>query len=811
MTKHFDAAFAMSFTHEEVVLEKRAADGWRKLGSVRFSRGDLGQQLSTMRQDGDDGGADQALASRPDTLLVIPDDQILYTTLTVAPSPEPGRAVARALEGMTPYEVADLAFDWAPATDGQADSLRVAAVARRTLQEAESFALDQGFQPTGFIGRPGDDRFPGQPDFGPSTLLRDLDRRGTVTTPDLRRAGVTSASIAGMPEGASAAGPIVSRIIPHVAARIDAPVLPTTPVQAAAKPQTGTPRQIVSEFVAPAPRARTVEPNRQPLRATGTERRDHTLPPRSEPVIRHPVDETAEPQTRRALPPRAEAFHSRAADARARRAAEPEAEDRSGAMALLARAGTLINTRLPSTFAMMMGLLVTALLVTLLFFGGRDAAPEAETLAAEQPAPDATPAQAPAPQLTEAAEVGEAAVSEAVVEDTTEPENEAELAGAIPEAAPETGDASVAETASDNAPDPLPAPSETIGRDAAVTAALAEAQADLADAAAAEATQSATDRAAASALTDEVTAAAEPAGAATEPAAPAEEPASTVQAEAATTEATPAAPPAASEVARSVVEPAPLRTLALSRSARPAAPPSRAAAPAPVDSAPVLPANPQPFAQRAEPAPVRLSGIRPPSRPARTSPAPAPAVQPAAIAPAPAPAAAPAPAPAADNLQRSTRPPSRPSDLSFNLLPPDSAVNRQAGLSAADIRYLEGLLRELRTAELGKSGLNQAERGAVILLAQARPQRRPVDVGAGTQRAVDNAVAAALGSAAPPAAKPKSEPQRAAASPRPSGGLSHSSRPQRRPAGASGADRQSVKRPLPPLSPAARLHPARRR
>ena len=47
-------------------------------------------------------------------LLVLPDDQVLYTSF-MAPADDPERVTERiveGLEGMTPYAVADLAYDW---------------------------------------------------------------------------------------------------------------------------------------------------------------------------------------------------------------------------------------------------------------------------------------------------------------------------------------------------------------------------------------------------------------------------------------------------------------------------------------------------------------------------------------------------------------------------------------------------------------------------------------------------------------------------------------------------------------------------
>ena len=70
-----------------------------------------------------------------------------------APGPRPAmrrRQITAALEGMTPYEVPDLVFDWS----GRGETVQVAIVARDTLAEAESFAEDWGFCPVGFVAVP---------------------------------------------------------------------------------------------------------------------------------------------------------------------------------------------------------------------------------------------------------------------------------------------------------------------------------------------------------------------------------------------------------------------------------------------------------------------------------------------------------------------------------------------------------------------------------------------------------------------------------------------------------------------------------
>lgn len=149
---------ALSFSPEAVHLQRRIGEGWQETDHVRFDGQDLKTGLARIRADlSDEAGA-------PSVLLVIPDDQLLYTRLRVeadGPAAMPA-ALADALEGLTPYAVADLAYDWLPAGPGE---VHVAAVARQTLIEAADFAIRHGFAIRGFVADPDPERFPGEPEF----------------------------------------------------------------------------------------------------------------------------------------------------------------------------------------------------------------------------------------------------------------------------------------------------------------------------------------------------------------------------------------------------------------------------------------------------------------------------------------------------------------------------------------------------------------------------------------------------------------------------------------------------------------------
>lgn len=152
---------ALSFSADAVHLLRRVRpaeprDGWEEIGSADFSSPSFRSDLADLRQVvvPEDG------APLP-VVLVIPDDQILYTDLSVPEGPGREEAVGVALDGLTPYEITDLAFDW----QGEGDDIRVAAVARQTLLEAQEFASRHGFDGREYSAQPSDDDYPGIPVF----------------------------------------------------------------------------------------------------------------------------------------------------------------------------------------------------------------------------------------------------------------------------------------------------------------------------------------------------------------------------------------------------------------------------------------------------------------------------------------------------------------------------------------------------------------------------------------------------------------------------------------------------------------------
>lgn len=148
--------FALGFQPDGVQLLRRQDGAWVELRRADFSgdlRGALGGFVQTLRA-----------ANAPGLALVIPEDQILYTDLTLPLIPG-GTDVAlrKALEGLTPYRVEDLAFDFSPANAMPGNAVKVAAVARQTLQEAEDLPSVTALRPTALWPRRCRDSSPMRP------------------------------------------------------------------------------------------------------------------------------------------------------------------------------------------------------------------------------------------------------------------------------------------------------------------------------------------------------------------------------------------------------------------------------------------------------------------------------------------------------------------------------------------------------------------------------------------------------------------------------------------------------------------------
>ncbi|MCA0919621.1 hypothetical protein [Pseudooceanicola nanhaiensis] len=151
--------FALSLSVDGIRLMQRSSPGWLLVGEVALDDGAFGPALERLRE--------QATLLAPDSQLcklVLPNDQIRYLTIATAPASESERrkSVETALDGATPYDLDELVYDFT-ISGGET---HIAAVARETLDEAEEFAEQHGFDAVTFTAIPPEGAYRGEPDFG---------------------------------------------------------------------------------------------------------------------------------------------------------------------------------------------------------------------------------------------------------------------------------------------------------------------------------------------------------------------------------------------------------------------------------------------------------------------------------------------------------------------------------------------------------------------------------------------------------------------------------------------------------------------
>ncbi|MFT6785275.1 MAG: hypothetical protein ACJATG_001270 [Dinoroseobacter sp.] len=164
-------SFALNLSHDGIGLLHRGRGGWLRVGDVALDDPEMNDRMAWLRKT-----AAGLATGGVTTKLILPNSEILYDEV---PAPGPTEAereaqVKAGLEGRTPYNVADLAYDYV-ITDGVA---RVVVVARETLEEAEAFATEHRFNPVSFVAMPPEDApegwFPGEPLFGTTRAAQSL-------------------------------------------------------------------------------------------------------------------------------------------------------------------------------------------------------------------------------------------------------------------------------------------------------------------------------------------------------------------------------------------------------------------------------------------------------------------------------------------------------------------------------------------------------------------------------------------------------------------------------------------------------------
>jgi len=152
--------FALFLSPEGIALAHRQPAGhWAFIGETRIDVEDLDAALGTLK-----ASASERVDGDLETILILPDDQILYTSF-MAPTADldlTRTRIEEGLDGLTPYPVSDLVYDFRAIEE---DRVKVAVAAKETLDEARGFAESYGFKAAGFIATPPMERFPGLPEF----------------------------------------------------------------------------------------------------------------------------------------------------------------------------------------------------------------------------------------------------------------------------------------------------------------------------------------------------------------------------------------------------------------------------------------------------------------------------------------------------------------------------------------------------------------------------------------------------------------------------------------------------------------------
>ena len=135
-------AFALSFSENGISLHHQSDGEWFCIGTVPLDAPDLAEQIEALRAQG------FALENHLSCTLVIPPDQVrlLQVDADGLSADELDQKVRDTLEEATPYPLDELTY----ATQADGAETQVVAVAQQTLDEAQSFATDNGFIPETF-------------------------------------------------------------------------------------------------------------------------------------------------------------------------------------------------------------------------------------------------------------------------------------------------------------------------------------------------------------------------------------------------------------------------------------------------------------------------------------------------------------------------------------------------------------------------------------------------------------------------------------------------------------------------------------
>ena len=157
-----DTLWGLDLDMSAVRLMRREGEDWVEQAVEPIDSPDIEERLEKLIAPIEDGGP---------VVLFLPRDQILYTVVEVDAGRDTQAQIERAMEGRTPYTLNELSLDW---QSGSRNNVRVAAIARDTLDEAAAFAEVRNLKIAGYSTLFSGEDFDGPPDFdGPNTVSLD--------------------------------------------------------------------------------------------------------------------------------------------------------------------------------------------------------------------------------------------------------------------------------------------------------------------------------------------------------------------------------------------------------------------------------------------------------------------------------------------------------------------------------------------------------------------------------------------------------------------------------------------------------------
>ncbi len=130
-------AFALSFSENGISLHHQSDGDWYSIGTVPLDTPHLAEQMQALRDQG------FALANHLGCALIIPPDQVRLLSVDTndLDAEAADQKIRQTLTEATPYALSELAYT----TRADGTATQVAAVARQTLAEAQTFAASHGF------------------------------------------------------------------------------------------------------------------------------------------------------------------------------------------------------------------------------------------------------------------------------------------------------------------------------------------------------------------------------------------------------------------------------------------------------------------------------------------------------------------------------------------------------------------------------------------------------------------------------------------------------------------------------------------